>query len=194
MLLAYKYVALAVLIAEANFNAERLDLPIPRPIKEEQLTFKLIAPTNILNLGFMGSIRTPQYMFSEGGDRRYRLLAKLDQEGYTELSGAVYNKILEHEKSLINTNQAYQLATNWLARIDVDVTALEKTNRWEVRQRWFYGEQGEQILLPVFFVKWGDWKEPTVVVNIDGRTKQFIEILQNDDSFSRRSPVLLMSA
>jgi hypothetical protein len=190
MLLAYKYVALTVLIAEANFNAERLNLPINRPVVESQLTFTLIAPTNILEMGgFMGSIHAQQYAFSEGGGNHYRLVAKLDSFG--GLSSAEQNEMLSHEKSLITTNQAYQLATNWLTLIDVNVRELETTNKWEVQQRWYYGNHDEQILLPVFFIKWGDWNEPKVDVSIDGRTKQFIELMQLDDSFSRRPQELI---
>ena len=59
MLLAYKYVGLAVLLAEANFNAERLNLPVQRPIQESQLTFKFIFSTNTLVLGGFAGRVTP---------------------------------------------------------------------------------------------------------------------------------------
>ncbi len=35
----YKDVTLAILLAEASFYADRLDLPVTRPITEKHLTF-----------------------------------------------------------------------------------------------------------------------------------------------------------
>jgi hypothetical protein len=187
MYLAYKYVGIAVLVAEANFNAERLNLPIERPIQESRLTFKLLAPPSVLaDDGFEGGIHVDHYAFNEGGRACYRYIARLDPFG--GLSMAEENEMLSHHKSLVGTNGAYQLATNWLALIDVDVRELERTNRAEIRQRWFWGSANPEpkVLLPIFEVRWGEWDHAKVEVTVDGRTKQFIEIRQEDDSFSQR--------
>jgi hypothetical protein len=189
MLLAYKYVAVAVLIAEANFNAERLNLPIERPIVESKLTFNYLPPiTTLKDDGFGGRVDAGHYAFSEGGRPGYRYITKLDPFG--GLSMAEENEMLSHHKSLVGTNEAYQLASNWLALIDVDVRELERTNRVQVQQRWFWGEgsPAPQVLLPIFEVTWGGSK---VKVTVDGRTKQFIEIRQEDDCFSRRPRELI---
>jgi hypothetical protein len=189
MLLAYKCVAVAVLVAEANFNAERLNLPIERPIVESRLTFKFIAPLSTLkDDGFGGRVDAGHYAFSEGGRPGYRYITKLDPFG--GLSMAEENEMLSHHKSLVGTNGAYQLATNWLALIDVDVRELERTNTVQVQQRWFWGEgsPAPQVLLPIFEVTWGGGK---VKVTVDGRTRQFIDIRQEDDSFSRRPRELI---
>ena len=175
MLLAYKYVGLAVLLAEANFNAERLNLPVQRPIQESQLTFKFIFSTNTLVFGgFAGRVDAGQYSFSEGGGRRYRSVIKLDPFG--GMSAAEQNEALSHQKSLITTNEAYQLAVSWLRAIDVDVQELEKHNKTEVQQRWFWSREkaATKVYLPIFDVKWGKWDRPAVDIAVDGRTKQFL--------------------
>lgn len=188
MYLAYKYIALVALLIEANFDSERLALPVSLPIQTNQLTFKIYTPVDLLSSEeFGGRVDAGGYAFSAGG--KFNYIWRIDPFG--ELSAAEQNEMLSHEKSLISSNQAYQLATNWLTLIDVDVHKLEKTNKWEVRQRWYYGNKDETILLPVFYVRWGDWNEPKVDVSIDGRTKQFIEIRQEDDSFSRRPQELI---
>ena len=66
--LAYRYVGLAALLAEANFKAERLNLPIPRPIQESQLTFKLILDPDIYR-NLAGGL-TPGGIFSVNGTPR----------------------------------------------------------------------------------------------------------------------------
>lgn len=157
MYLAYKYVAMAVMLAEANFNAERLSLPIKRPITQNALGSRLVAPPGILQFGgFLGRVDADGYMFSWGGERGYRHIAKLDRDGYAAypygwLPMAERNERLSHEKSLISTNEAYQLAAGWLKAIDVDVQRLEKAHRVEVRQRRFWGEgnPAPQVLLPI---------------------------------------------
>ena len=82
MYLAYKYVAVAVLIAEANFNAERLSLPMQRPIVESALTFKYLPPFSTLkDDGFGGRVDAGHYAFSEGGRPGYRYVTKLNPFG-----------------------------------------------------------------------------------------------------------------
>ncbi len=62
--------------------------------------------------------------------------------------------MLSHQKSLIDSNGAYRLATNWLTQIDVDVAKLERTNKVEVRQRWFWGEGSPEPRISCPFSKW----------------------------------------
>src|SRR5437867_10272582 len=110
MHLAYKYVALAVLLAEANFNADRLNLAVQRPIQESQLTFRHFATPSVLRLGdFGGRVDSGGYSFSSTvGSRRARFVTKLDRDGYSAypygwLPMAERNEKLSHEKSMIGT-------------------------------------------------------------------------------------------
>ena len=177
--LAYKFVGLAALLAEANFNAERLDLPVHRPIQESQLTSKSILEPGIYR-NFGGRVGAGGYSFSEQDRLRARIVGREDS-----ITEEVFRS-----KPLITTNEAYQLAAGWLRAIDVDVRELEKTNKVEVRQQiWLYG--GKQVLTPIFQVRWGTWEEPKVDVILDGRTKNLNQLRQNDESFSRRPAELI---
>src|SRR2546430_6641886 len=157
MYLAYKYVALAVLLAEANFNAERLDLPMERPIQESQLTLKHIQdPKFLRDTGFGGRVDSGGYTFTEGGRTAYHHFIKLAPFGRGTVTEQ--NEVLSHQQSLITSNGAYELAVGRLKAIDVEVRGLEKTNTVEVRQRWFWGKSpATRILLPIFDVRWGSW-------------------------------------
>ncbi len=50
---------------------------------------------------------------------------------------------------MIGTNEAYQIATNWLTAIDVDVQRLEKEQPVKVTRESWAGNP-----LPIFDVKW----------------------------------------
>jgi hypothetical protein len=187
MFLAYKYVAVAVMLAEANFLSDRLQLPIGHPIHEYNLSRQLVFDPIVFSaLGAGGRIDTDQYAFSFVKARRY--IIKL--HSFEGKNMADENEILSRGTSQIDTNGAYLLASNWLSLIQVDVRELEKTNYAEVRQRFYYGAMG-QIKLPVFEVRWGDWQAPKIEVSIDGRTKEIVYIRQEDDSFSRRPEELI---
>src|SRR5258708_30442911 len=117
MYLAYRYVGLAVLLAEANFNAERLNLPIQRPIQESQVTFKFLFSPRFVHGGrFGGRIDAGGYSFGEGGSDQIRHVVKLDPFGGASAAGP--NPTLSRQGSLITTNAAYLLAARWLKAID----------------------------------------------------------------------------
>jgi hypothetical protein len=104
---------------------------------------------------------------------------------------------LHSMKSLISTNEAYQLATNWLDEM-VDVQSLEKKYQVSVQQTYFYTDDPEATrreikLLPIFHVDWIERgaARPAVRVAIFGPTKELLGIYQEDDTFSKRPRNLL---
>ncbi len=177
------------MLAKANYFADKLDLPLQKPICETNVQFRFIVPPTArpyVDIG--GRIDVNHYSFSCGD--KHCFITKLDPFG--NLSSAEQNEMLSHEKSLIATNQAYQLATNWLTSIDVNIKKLEKRNRYEVRQRWCFGDNGDITLLPIFYVRWGNWNEPTVEVSVDGRNKELLELrMINQASFTSRPAELI---
>src|SRR5262249_43816055 len=154
----------------------RLGLPLKFPLEKQDLQSAYVdLPKTLYPGGAGGSIDISQkdffsadpptvYSFGFGigtlldaGDIREagkmfgaRFVTRIHPFGVSHV--AEENEILSHGKSLVDTNGAYQLATNWLNAIQVDVLELEKTNRPAIQQRWFYGSNGV-IKLPVFYVK-----------------------------------------
>jgi hypothetical protein len=184
MFLAYKYVAIIAMLAEVNFCADKLELPGGHPILPNQLRVASVAPPKIMNFG--GRLDSERYSFCFSETGRLRYITKLNPFG--DLNVADQNRALSRERSLINTNDAYTLATNWLALMAVDVRELQKTNVVEVQQRFCYSEEATsgKVLLPIWYVKWGMWSDPTVNVSIDGRNKELLYLRLEDDSFSKR--------
>src|ERR1041384_1271994 len=122
MYLAYKYVTIAIVIVRANYCADRLGLPVDHPIKENGLTFKFaVSPRAMPYVDHGGAIDVTNFSFSFGD--RHCFIVKLHSFG--GLSAAEQNETLSHAKSLVTTNQSYELATNWLRLLDVDIAKLE---------------------------------------------------------------------
>ena len=114
--------------------------------------------------------------------------------------------------SLIDTNGAYQLATQWLAAVDVDVAALEKASGPLIKgghsiNQLHYLVQGatNAVTLPLFYVDFGSkhypasdnlkaFDKPLVSVEVLGTMKELQELEINDPSFSHRPLLLITNA
>jgi hypothetical protein len=213
--LAYKYVAIIVMLAEINFCASRLHLPDNLPIKEQDIKAAAVSPPRVI--GFAGRIDTGKYYFSfiESGRLRF-IINRNDDRGNMTLRE--YLEGLSRIKSSMNTNDAYRIATNWLVAMDVDVQRLEKDHPSTTRQQSFMpwpsdgntntvirvdsegnilpadGNTNREIPLPLFDVKWGDWAEPVIDVKISGVTGELLKLRQEDDSYSKRPASLIKDA
>ena len=84
-----------------------------------------------LKIGADGSIETSNFVFIFHGPGRIREVMRItehDLERYARDLDQLVGK-----PSLINEAQAHQLAAQWLAAVDMDVTALDK-QKWVVNQ------------------------------------------------------------
>jgi len=90
--------------------------------------------------------------------------------------------------SLIDSNSAYHLATNWLSRVYVDVPTLNRKYELHVGQPSFWaspperwGEQGSNLTtLPLYYVTWSKGDYQAAKVGIFGPTKQFMGLTIED--------------
>jgi hypothetical protein len=184
--LAYRYVALALMVAEANHAIERLGIPQWKAFGVTELSAHFVAPPR-RSLG--GSIETTNFFFGFAGDGKLRYIHcynHLDRKLPLPDQYAQWAKL----NSLIGTNEAYQVASNWLDRLEVDLAALERRHPPHVMQARLEGEQtpdGRTALVPRFEVAWGTnmW-EPVVWVSIFGPTKEPLRIRIEDTAFLKR--------
>jgi hypothetical protein len=186
--LAYKYVMLTLMLAEVNYAVGKLEIPNWQPITFAQVeTYNVSAPR--MRAG--GSLDTTNGVFGFGENK---LQFMQWPEPNADLPLRERQMHWSRLPSLVDTNGAYQLATNWLSRLEVDVAALGKKHPVSVLQQFFYpnGDGNQQpILLPRFEVRWGkNPSAPAVWVSIFGPTKTPLFIRQEDGSFIRRPEVV----
>jgi hypothetical protein len=195
--LAFKFVAVTLMLMEINYCVKRLHLPVNEPITAHSLKTIYIAHPYIS--GFGGTLGTTNYLFIFSKDGRLRRIQRINK--FEKLPLDQLQERLSHMKSLIDTNGAYKLATNWLSEMSIDTDLLEKAHPHSVEQRFFYPgatsfsdlhkRSSNITLLPVFHVYWGDKRDPSVFISIFGPTKEMLYLGQNDDSYSRRPKELV---
>ena len=190
--LAYKYVMLTLMLAEVNQSVGKLGIPNWQPITFAQVeTYNISQPR--IRAG--GSLDTTNGVFGFGENK---LQFMQWPEPNSDLS--LRERQLHWSKlpSLIDTNGAYQLATDWLTKLEVDIAALEKKHSVTVMQQFFYpsGDINQPpVLLPRFEVRWGKNPSlPAVWVSIYGPTKTPLFIRQEDGAFIRRPEVIKAEA
>ena len=179
------------MLLEAQHSAQILHLPLE--LLHQETTHAVVFDPRIQ--GFAGRVNASKYSFIFFGSGRLHYILLSPEKSDEQLH-------LYDAPATISTNDAYRLASNWLAAISVDVSRLESNAPVGVRQKFRYKRDNIPLmetpkpdepvnLLPVFEVKWGDWWRPKVYVIVDGKG-ELVALRQEDDSYSKR-PILLSS-
>jgi len=185
---AYKFVAIALMLTELNCQCGKLHLPGWKPITGEDVVRCFVAPPRLL-LG--GSNATTNAIYGFGHEGRLQFMSF--SEPNSDLPLKERHDLWAAETSLVGTNDAYRIATNWLYQLDIDVHALEGKCAPHIVQQYYYpdftrGNPGRRVLLPCFDVKWGlNENRPDVLVSIFGPTSEPLEIRIRNTSFSKRA-------
>jgi hypothetical protein len=111
--IAYQSAALNLMVGQANFDAQQLHLNEPLPIVAPASTndWKVALPL----YGVTGGFSTSNYVYQFKAGKLVWIQKRPQRRNPTSA-----------QPSLVDTNGAYQLATQWLAGISVDVPALER--------------------------------------------------------------------
>jgi hypothetical protein len=184
--LAYRYVAVAAMLAELNFCSDQLNLPVIHPIDENTVTNAIVyQPTKLAP--FCGRIDTADYMFSFIPSGKLRLIQRIHMwDGIRK----DIEKHLSRIKAVVDADGVSRLARDGLRAIDVDVDRLDRDWPVTVRQRSYFATNG-LFALPLFDVKWGDWQKPVVFIVIAGNSGDFLALHLSDDTYSHRPKELL---
>jgi hypothetical protein len=188
---AYKWIAIAVMLTEINHCVKQLNLPCGC-ILNDNVRVAHVGRPDLFK--FSGRIETDNYFF---------VFYKSGRLSYIVRKGKLKDVVKRSTTAtnLISNDQAYNLASQWLASIDVDVARLEQNNKPTVRQRFVYDNpvpmnspltNGPMTWQPYFDVRWGDWNRPTISVVLNGETKELESIRQEVDSYSRRPKELIL--
>ena len=195
---AYNFVAMMLMLAEAGFFGSVMELPGGGAFTERDVRRGSHVGPPVLG-HISGSILAGEHFFGFWQGH----LANFHKRGFMpqDSDQAIRNRNLELAKfpSLIDTNGAYELATNRLAAYGIDIRALETKYRRNIVQWKFYpeGREGPILLLPVYRVEWLGFilrtqtnRERAVVsVDIFGATREVVEFHVLDDSLFLRPPI-----
>lgn len=206
--LAYRSAVVQRMLPEVNYFSDRLMLPTPHPIQLSDVNaihvvapwFSKIEDTNVSSpvirartakIVVGGFIETTNFCFYFHQGNLWSIVNKVHHMERFDLY-----PIWDKTPSLINSNGAFQLATQWLASIDVDTVALEKKygSKMKIDQAFFWNPPAttNKTFLPIFNVTWGEAPDYSVQVRILGTTKELMQFNMPDISLSHR-PLLAMT-
>ncbi len=193
---AYQQENLRLLVAEANKVARELQLPEVLPIAASNLTRAFIGTFgyNYLLRG-LGNVTTSNYSY--GVERDYKFsdlaLANLDE------MCCQYSKEYQWPLSRLDTNAAYQLATQWLAAAHMDVEGLNRDcvvhvvldPHWNgVR----LGEIPKHTFTPIYYLWWapkgGKTETGGAEVELFLPTKTLLQLRVDDPKYILRAPLV----
>ncbi len=216
---AYQTAALQLMVGEANFAAKQLDLkePLPIIVPADTNKWEVMPPP----MGIGGMILTSNYDFEFSGGYLTGISKK---DWLKKVSPAVTNTLeLANQPSLLDTNGAYQLATQWLAKVFVNVPELERkfpprifqpAGRPRDANGNFLAGRTNTISIPLYLIGWGDPLEgflrtnpmgrslpprrpnaqDAVYIQILGTTKELLTLHIRDTNFSMQPPLILANA
>jgi hypothetical protein len=185
--LAYRFVATEALVHRFNQYASRMHLPIEVPVKE--------ADIRVLNVSeapyqYRYHIRVKNYLL--GLHDRALQFYKKDEYQSLNVSGMEKASRMPY---VVNTNDTYRMATNWLTALDVDLVSLEKSNPPCVNRHPFFESERGPVPNPVLGVEWHNPTSPgydstEVSVEISAVSGDLIKLVDKTGDFSKR-PALI---
>jgi hypothetical protein len=195
----YQYAAAQLLLEEANRVAEEMRLPDEvLPITETNVT-----ELHAYSFGFSyvrksmgGVVCTSNYVYLVGRGNKF---SGLVVAGYDQVC-------LKHAKSSVplmqmDTNAAYQLATQWLATVSVDVNGLNRdckahvavSSDWNGLAK--LGQVPRKDFTPIYYVWWTTPKNDAegfggpVDVELFLPTKKLLQMHVDDPKYVLRKPL-----
>ena len=197
---AYERRALSLLSEEANRVAGALELPEKLPIAETSLVAKYISPPLLARgLGGVGNVTSENYMYCVSRDKKFSYLIGTHQENDCRL----WQEQRSWSKKSADFQVAYQLATQWLAAVSMDVQGLNRDLHLSVKPDGMSFRPERRKFLPIYRVSWcKKWKptlgfhysntpewEPVASVRVFVPTKTLMELRVEDPKYILRNPL-----
>lgn len=145
---AYHDEVLNLMLLEANKVANELALNEQIPITLSNLVSEHITPPRMAKIG-IGSITTSNYVYYFSVGNKFSSVARRDSNQDKNEIKAKYLWPIDH----IDTNAAYQMATQWLDAASIDVKALNRDCMTIVRPWTPEGVNGRRFV-PLYRVYW----------------------------------------
>jgi len=174
---------------EANRVAQELQLPEQLPIIDTNLVRSYITPNGMLRFTrAIGNVTTSNYTYYVSVDGKFSFLESAHQDSlrlkwFTEYSWPI---------SRLDTNAAYQLATQWLADVSMDVQGLNRDCNLHIRPTAVRGEGATARFLPLYWVYWTKGTEgqgSMASVGLFLPTKTLLQLRVENTQYILRKPL-----
>jgi hypothetical protein len=190
------------MLSQINVIGPRLNLPMTFPVAVENLRRTFVIPPVAHDDIMGGRIDAENWSFGFTARGRLRFVENMAVlRAWNRMHYDERDKILLRQSPVIDTNDAYVMATNWLDGMYVNVAGLEKESPIEVERdfRWKdHIRNGTKEFLPLFWVTWGHRGGHFGVkdlsrlkLQIDGSTKQLVELRLDDPLCPQQIEVLI---
>jgi hypothetical protein len=192
---AYRKEALRLIIEEANRVAQELNLPENLPITESNLVEVFISPPQMAKIGF-GNITTSNYTYYVTVGDKFSYLDKRFDNVMNEDRDKLKEQYL-WPMSRMDTNAAYQVATQWLAAASMDVPAIIRDCDVHVEAFTPEGKNGAHFV-PLYRVYWmqkkGGSLGSTALVEFFEPTKTLRQLRVNKSEYILRPSLQITNA
>jgi len=193
----YRQAAVKVLMQEANIVAKELQLPEQLPITETNLTEAVITPFgfNYQHKG-IGSVGTKNYIYYVTKANKFN---GVDVANYGPTCLGLKKQSLPIEQ--MDTNAGYQLATQWLSAVSMDVNGLNRdckahvalTPDWNGLSELGQTPRGN-VFVPIYYVWWTPKNETNkfggASVELFLPTKKLLQLDVRESRYILRKPVV----
>ena len=197
----YRREALGLIIREANQAAQVLQLPEHLPICESNVVESFLSPLRYAQeTGAIGTISTTNYCYCVSRSNKLCYILGVHQN----TDCARWEQDYLWPVSRVDTNAAYQLATQWLAAVSIDVAGLNRDFSLSIETDNLYVRPPPGKFVPVYSVAWCKPHEqnPNIVyasgtprwrviasVRLFLPTKTLIQVRVEDPKYILRPPV-----
>lgn len=180
---AYRDAVFRLMLAEASTYAAQLNLPEKLPLTTASVTEKFIAsPRLATGFGALGSFRTTNFSYGFGKGRHLSYVTRLPKDK-SKRSPYERMKPWAIDASMVNTNAAYRLATQFLAKAFVDLprlsTASVAINPMTVLK----------MPTSIYTVEWQRGGSPVVQVTFDEPKAELWTLRVEDPEYILRKPL-----
>jgi hypothetical protein len=187
---AYQDEAFRLVLQEANQVAKELQLPEKFPIADADLVGRFINPFGYARVKkAIGNVTTRNYAYYVSQGNKFSYLEGTHQDEDCRR----FQRLYTWPASRIDTNQAYQLATQWLIAVSMDVGALNRECSVVVRPERDYVHPPQGKFVPVYYVYWrkvGTDGGAAADVRVFTPTKTLLQLRVEDPKYILRAPLL----
>lgn len=187
---SYHQAAFRLVLQEANRVARQLGLPEELPLTETNLVGAFINPFGYAYANkAVGNVTTKRYMYYVSRGNKFSYLESTHQDELCRKFQAACTWPLNR----INTNQAFLLATQWLAAVSMDVARLNRDCSVKVDLENAYVHPPAGKFVPVYYVSWSEkngGRAGVASVRVFTPTKTLLQLRVEDPNYLLRPPIV----